>query len=57
MDRLSLAETCIIIIVNLRRTFLCTEPTGDTFLDVHISGILDDFNFKISLLPRDALHL
>jgi hypothetical protein len=57
MDGFSFAETCIIIIVNLGRTFLGTESTGDTFRRVHITGVLDDFDLKISLLPRDALHL
>jgi hypothetical protein len=57
MDGLSLAETCIIIIVNLGRAFLGTEPTGNTFLRVYITGILDDFDFETALLPGDALHL
>jgi hypothetical protein len=57
VDGLSLAETCIIIIVNLGRAFFGTEATGDTFLRVHITRVLDDFDFKISLFPRDAFHL
>jgi hypothetical protein len=57
VDGFSLAEACIVLIIYLRRTFLSTEATSDTFLRVHITGILDDFDFKISLLPRDALHL
>ena len=57
MDGLPLAETCVISIVNFGRTFLGAEPTGNTFLRVHIPWILDDFDFKISLLPSDVLHL
>jgi hypothetical protein len=57
VDGFSLAETCIVFIIYLRRTFLSTETTGNTFLGVHITGILDDFDFEISLLPRDALYL
>jgi len=57
MDRLALAETCIIFVIDLGRTFLRAEATGDTLRHIHITGILDYFDFKISFLPGDTLHL
>jgi hypothetical protein len=57
MDRLALAKACIIFVIDLGRTFLRAEATGDTLRHIHITGILDYFDFKLPLLPGDTLHL
>jgi hypothetical protein len=57
MDRLSLGQPCIILIVNFGRAFFSTESTGDTLRWIHIARGLKDLNFKIPLLPGDTLHL
>jgi hypothetical protein len=57
VNRFSLADARIVLIINLRRAFLRAKATGDTFLRVHIPGVLNHLDLKISFLPGDALHL
>jgi hypothetical protein len=50
ISRLPLNEPCIIFADDFLGTFFCTYSTGNTFVHVHITGILGHVDFKIPLL-------
>jgi hypothetical protein len=57
MSRFTLDESCIVLIVNLFRTFFRAQSAGNAFFHVNIPGILDDFYFKVALFPGYVYYL
>jgi hypothetical protein len=54
INRLSRPQIFIKGIMDFFRAFLSTNSTPNTFFRIHISGVSEDFYFKIASLPLDA---
>ena len=57
IDRLAFAETRIVFIIHLFGAFFSAQTTSDTFVNLNISGALQDLDVKVPCLPGDALYL
>jgi hypothetical protein len=56
INGLALGEPPVVFIEHFFGALVRTQPAGDAFVQIHITGMLPQGNFEIALFPGDVLN-